>query len=139
MQMRHGGLVLDLPEGWSDRSTLLFTGPREKDRPGPAMSVHFLIGEGKDPRGVLIQEFEKRAEVDPDAKVLEEGEFTSRLGQGWCLQQVSTLDDDAIRQVSVCFAIGPVCILAHATCDATQWDTEGPVLMQALSTIGAAA
>lgn len=138
MEMRHGGLVMDLPEGWSDRSTLLFTGPRTTDAPGPAMSVHFLIGEGKDPRGVLIAEFEKRAEVDPTAKVLEEGAFRSRLGEGWCLQQESTADDLHIRQISVCFALGPVCILAHATCDAHQWDTDGQTLMQTLSTLGAA-
>ncbi len=138
MEMRHGGLVMDLPEGWSDRSTLLFTGPRTADAPGPAMSIHFLLGEGTDPRAILIQEFEKRSEVDPTAKVLEEGAFKSRLGDGWCLQQHSTADDLAIRQISVCFSLGPVSILAHATCDEHQWETDGQILLNTLSTLGAA-
>lgn len=139
MQMRHGGLVFDLPEGWSDRSTLLFTGPRSGEEPGPAMSLHFLIGEGTEPRAILISEFEKRVEVDPSAKVLEEGTFASRLGEGWCLHQSSTVDDATIRQVSVCFVLGPICILAHATCDASRWDSDGDTLLQTLATLGAAA
>ena len=30
MEIRHGGLVLDIPETWMDRSTLLFIRPPEK-------------------------------------------------------------------------------------------------------------
>lgn len=132
--VRHGGFAIDVPDGWSDQSTLLFVAPRLASdprslhgevKPTETISVRFVLGAGAgeagagalelDAAGLLASQVEALKVTDPDFTVLATGPFTSGLGEGWQQTQRITVGGVALLQLATATVIGPIAILATAT------------------------
>ncbi len=122
MEFRHGGLRLDLPDGWLDQSTLLFVAPPTREstmsthrvvEPSEAVSVNFVLDPG-DPKALLAEQARSLAAADPDFEVLEEAPFACGLGDGWCCVQRMAVRGVPVRQIAVACAVGPVAVVATA-------------------------
>ncbi len=124
MEVRHGGLVIDVPEGWSDQSTLLFVAPRDEATaatvakvavPTEAVAVRFRMSEDKDAAAVLAEEFTGVRAADPDAEEIESGPFSCPLGAGAYRVARVRVGHAPLVQLTAAVVLGPVCVLATAS------------------------
>ena len=124
MKLKHGALVIDLPDTWTDQSSLLFVAPREEQqlpttaavqRPTEAVAMNFLIADTDDPRAILEQQADRMRELHAGFEVLEDGPFTCGLGKGWRYIQRLTVAEVPVRQIAVACVIGPVAVVATAS------------------------
>jgi hypothetical protein len=123
--VRHGGLTVDIPEGWSDRSTLLFVGPsplaadlptaQHVSSPAEAVSIAFVPTAGKDVDALLAEQSEPIRKAVDQAGEAEVSEVTSGLGPGRLLSQPIVLGSDHLRQLIAVFPVGEVTVVATAT------------------------
>ncbi len=120
--MRHGGLALDIPETWSDFSTLLFVAPSRDDKlptassvghGGEAVSVTFLVSDQK-PQEILAAHSTSIEEASLEVTVLEEGPFESPLGSAWHHLQRLVLAGQPVLQIVVVISARGLAIVATA-------------------------
>jgi hypothetical protein len=125
MELRHGGLVIDLPEGWSDQSTLLFVAPppalvgavpaaNAVAQPTEAVSLRFAVAGGREARALLEEQTAALRRTDPALSLVEEGPFSAPFGRGWRVVQRLSLGGIALRQIAVACLRGEVALLATA-------------------------
>jgi hypothetical protein len=147
MRIRHGGLSIDVPDDWSDQSTLLFvSAPRSTSTAGSApgreasresVAIRFLLGEGKDPRAILSRQLEELSTTYPGVTVVNEGRFVCGLGEGWSKTLSVPMGAIVIRQIVVCCVMGRVAIVASASMgDESRHDAE-PRLRRLLESMAA--
>jgi hypothetical protein len=119
---RHGGLCLDLPVDWADRSTLLFVAPPSDEGSLPeAVSIRLAYSDD-DPRAVLAaQEAQLRA-LDPELERVSEGAFASALGDGWQSEYRLCLEGVEARQIGVACATDELLVFATASAGAERFD-----------------
>ncbi len=124
MEVQHGGLIIDVPEGWSDQSTLLFVAPRDSQTaatvakvavPTVAVAVRFRGSDGLDAVAVLAEELSGVRAADPDAVELEAGPFSCPLGAGAFRVVRLRVSQAPLVQITAAVVLGPVCVLATAS------------------------
>jgi hypothetical protein len=140
MKVRHGGFAIDIPSGWSDQSTLLFVGPRDRTTlpathkvspPAEAVAVTFA-GPSEDARALLEEQAEMLRAADADFEVLEEGPFECELGHGH--RFVQKLDAGGTKiQIAVAVPAHGATVIATATCAQERY---GKVQEQLLRVLG---
>jgi hypothetical protein len=142
MEIVHGGLVIDVPAGWTDASSLLFVAPRVHDlptknavdAPTETLSIRFAFAREEDSaRSLLDGELASLRAVDKNARVLDEGEHASDLGAGWRQTLAVTIGGAPLRQIAVCIIAGPVAVLATATAGEARFALARPTLEAALT------
>ncbi|HEY4220582.1 MAG TPA: hypothetical protein VGO62_04550 [Myxococcota bacterium] len=122
MQVRHGGLVLDVPSDWLDQSSLLFVAPRAASTLPSAVKVSspveslavrtVVVDAGVSARALLDADNAALASVDASADLVSEG----ALGAGYQRVHRVTLLGHPLRQVSFALVVGELAVLATATC-----------------------
>lgn len=146
--MRHGELEIQLPDGWTDQSTLLFQGPPESaSRPtlsriadsNPTVSVRFFHREAADPREILAEELRQLQELDPDCTLQTQGPITSALGEGWHIVHRTGEEQGPMQQLLACFCLPKTVILACAQSHAHSFSATEPLLREILSSLAARA
>ena len=147
MKIRHGALQIDLPEDWSDQSSLLFVAPRDKhpartahptQQTTEAVALNFVDAQGQDAQTILRQQSETLGAADPSFRVLAEEPFACRLGEGWLVTQTLTAADVTLRQLCLAVVIGRIVILATAACSDARFarnEAELRSILQSLETI----
>ena len=114
MEIRHGGLALDVPADWRDQSTLLFVAPIEDgERASEVVSVSFHAG-AIAPRDLLRDQADQMRAMDPALEVIGDGPFDCALGEGWSLVQKLTLDGNPVQQIVVACPAGGTTVMATA-------------------------
>jgi hypothetical protein len=151
MRLVHGGLALDLPEGWSDQSTLLFTAPvddvpmptaKRTARPTESLAVTFGLaqrragGADDDADAVVREEVERLKAADPALELVEVRPFVGGLGKGSLAVVKLTLAEIALRQLTVAVVVGPVVVCATASCVEAVFARREPALLSLLQSIG---
>ncbi|MDP2339998.1 MAG: hypothetical protein Q8O67_03485 [Deltaproteobacteria bacterium] len=145
MRLVHGGLALDLPEGWSDQSTLLFTAPvddvplptaKRTTRPTESLAVTFGLAGSDDADAVVREEVEKLRAADPALELVEVRPFTGGLGTGSLAVVRLSLAEIALRQLTVAVVVGPVVIRATVSCVEGAFARREPALIALLQSIG---
>jgi hypothetical protein len=144
--IRHGELEIQLPEGWTDQSTLLFQGPPETaSRPtlsriadsNPTVSVRFFHRESADPRDVLAEEFRQLQAMDPGCTMQQQGPLSSELGEGWHLVHRSGDAQEPMQQILACFCLPKTVVLACAQSHAHSFPALEPMLRTILRSLAA--
>ncbi len=144
--VRHGGLAIDIPDGWADQSTLLFVAPRLEPnpralhtelRPTETVSVRFVLGENLDAKELLAAQIDAMKVTDPDFAVVASGAFSSGLGAGWQQTQRITVGGVALKQLATATVIGPVAVLATATSSEARFPLVESALLATLSSMKA--
>lgn len=145
-EVRHGGFAIDVPDGWSDQSTLLFVGPLEptsatsleSTRALPeTIAIRFSMVGADDPRQLLIAQADQLADIDPDFEVTDEGSFDCPLGDGFQYTHRLSLDGVTMRQITVACAVGAVVIVATASAADERFDKKKAELIAILSSMRA--
>jgi hypothetical protein len=142
MEIVHGGLVIDVPGGWTDASSLLFVAPRTHDlptknavdAPTETISVRFAFaGAADSARSILANELASLRAIDANARVVDEGEHRCDLGAGWRQTLAVTIAGAPLRQLAVCVVTGPVAVLATATAGEARFALARPTLEASLA------
>jgi hypothetical protein len=122
--LRHGGLVVDVPETWTDQSTLLLVAPasgptlpttRAVSEPVETVTIRMLAKDARSLAEVLQDEVAGLQRMQAGARVVDEGAFSCGLGTGARLELVLDLDGLALRQILLAAGQGDVVVLAIAT------------------------
>lgn len=121
--LRHGGLVVDVPAGWTDQSTLLLVAPpapalptvRAVSEPVESVTIRFIAAAGRSAADVLRDEVAGLARTQAAATVVEEGAFACGLGPGARLEATVDLDGLVLRQLLAAVVAGDLVVLAVAT------------------------
>ena len=137
VEVRHGGFALDLPEGWSDQSTLLFIGPTGDGFPD-AVSVKFSLDAPATPRAILDAQAAQLGMVDPDFTVLDDGPFHCGLGDGWRFVQRLTLDGVVMQQITAAVIVGGVTVIATASAGEARFAEQEAKLVEVLESMRSA-
>jgi hypothetical protein len=125
MRLVHGGLALDLPAGWSDQSTLLFTAPvddvalpttRKTQRTTESVAVTFALADDKDADAIVRDEVEQLKAADPGLVLVEVAPFSCALGDGRLATVKLTLGETPLRQLTLAVLVGPIVVRATASC-----------------------
>ena len=144
MHICHGGLVVDVPESWADRSTLLFVAPQEDNRlptaqpveqSTEAVSINFVRDVEGDASAVLHDQIERLRAVDPEFQMLHEEPFTCGLGTGWQITQRLHLAGVAVRQLVAACVVGRICIVATASATDERFSQHEPRLRAILQSL----
>ena len=131
MQMRHAGLVFDLPDGWRDESALLFVGPSRApqlptttpvQRPGEALAVRFRSHEGKSTEALLEEDLHAARAFDTAIDVVAVESFSCGLGAGKVQERALQLAGQPVLQLVACVVVGPVAVTATASYGASDKD-----------------
>lgn len=146
--VRHGGLTVDIPEGWSDRSTLLFVGPsplaaalpttQPVSQVAEAVAISFVPTEGKELTELLADQSTPLRAAAEHFEVLEEGDLQSGLGQGRIATQQLSVGSDRLRQLTAVFSVGEVSVVATATTGEAGFDVAKGRLMDVLESLNRA-
>ncbi len=137
MKLQHGGFSIELPDDWSDMSTLMFVGPPEAPAlptvspvqgPAESVTVSFVVVDDEDARTVLRQQAKALETTDPSFRVLDEGPFTCGLGEGHRFRQTIEADGVEVHQLCVACVLGPVAVVATASATAERFDRCAPKL-----------
>ncbi len=144
MRLVHGGLALDLPEGWSDQSTLLFTAPVD-DAPLPtahrparsteSLALTFALAKDADADAVVRDEVDKLRAADPGLVLVEVRPFSCGLGAGALAVVRLSLADIALRQLTAAVVVGPVVVRATVSCVEGVFARREPALLALLQSI----
>lgn len=147
MKVRHGNLGLEVPDSWSDQSTLLFVAPlpeapalpmlRAQDEPTEAVSVAFRRAQGKSAQALLEEQAQALSTMDEGFVVLSSGPFSSGLGPGWKITQRVLMGGAALRQISAAFVLGPVAVIATAAASDARFERVEVALTQVLRSLSA--
>jgi hypothetical protein len=123
MHVRHGGISIDIPESWSDQSTLLFTAPFPTEtvptaarlqQAAEAVSVSFIRDAGQTAKEVLAAQAQELGQHVPDFAVVSEGPFDCGLGKGWRYTQRFSVDGVSVQQLAVACPAGELVVVATA-------------------------
>jgi hypothetical protein len=140
VRISHGGLSVDVPAGFTDRSTLLFVGPPRAalptahavKRPAAAVSVTFSrLSRNEEARavelagGAPVGDLDRaRARVEAEARALQgavdvkplhAGPFESGLGVGWRAEVTLVVEGTTLREILYAVARGPLVVCAAAS------------------------
>jgi hypothetical protein len=133
MKQRHAGIVLEIPDGWVDRSTLLYVGPTRANGSAQAVSIVFV------PRGSPQEALERQAdelrEMDPDLEILSSEPFSAPLGAGWCLLQRYVMNGSPVRQLAVALPVPHGLLIATAATTEARFAKEEAELRRILSSL----
>ncbi len=148
MQLRHGGLTIEVPDDWEDRSTLLFVAPRDTaelptvaavQRPTEAVAIAFVrVKSGETAEDVMRSQAEQARALNPEFEVSDAGPIDSALGSGWCQTQSLTVFDMPVRQLSAAFVVGPVAVVATASAAESRFARCSEMLSSVLRSLGPA-
>jgi hypothetical protein len=117
MELRHGAILFDVPEGWSDRSTLLFVGPAQPN--GSSEAVSLVFSAETSPKDALERQADEIREIDPKLEILKSEPFRSPLGSGCSLLQRYVMNGAPVRQMAVALPLrGGVVIATAVTIEA---------------------
>ena len=134
MKVRHGGFQIDIPSGWSDQSTLLFVGPRDRSSgPAEAVAVTFA-GPTENAREILEQQAARLESSDPSFERIEDAPFECALGRGHQFVQALELGGEKV-QIAVAVPVNDATIIATATCARARYDVVKEELMRILSSM----
>lgn len=125
-RMRHGRLTIDLPEGWSDRSTLLFVGPpptlptaAKRTLPQPSITMTMVKTKGEQPideaRALLDDELAGLGAMDVGLEVLKVEDFRTAMGDGVLSTHRLTLDGVRLVQLHAVVVVGQLAVRAAAS------------------------
>lgn len=146
MRMRHGGLGIDIPEGWADQSTLLFVAPLREQRlptarqPGAsteAISINFMQAGAKDAAALTADHIAQLSSIDPERSPVGIAEpFETGLGMG-ALQRVRlTISGVVVRQLVVAVVVAGIAVVAQAACPEWLANEREPALTAILKSLG---
>lgn len=147
MRLVHGGLALDLPEGWSDQSTLLFTAPvddaalpttRRTVRSTESVAVTFAFAGDDDADAIVRDEVEKLRAADANLTLVDVGPFSCALGAGRLAVVKLTLADTPLVQLTAAVVVGRIVVRATASCVEAAFPRREPALRAILQSIGLA-
>ena len=144
MPLQHGGLVIEVPDGWADRSSLLFVAPREPstlpsavkvEEPTESLSVRFESVDPETTAMSLLEDEHARfvATVGIEPEVVEDAAFVCPLGAGRQRIQKIALGGAPLRQICVAVVVGKVAVLATATAGEARFARVKPQLERALA------
>lgn len=144
--IRHGGLEVDLPGDWEDRSSLLFVAPasdaslpvgNKVEASREAITIDFTFGDGRDAKVILEERAAGLRKIDPGFEVIEQGPFECGFGEAWCYEQRLTLGEVRVRQLAVVCCVGPVAISATAAASEERFGAVRPRLEAVLRSLRA--
>jgi hypothetical protein len=145
--VQHASLALDLPDGWTDQSTLLFVAPPPestdvvpgKALPGEAIAVRFAAAAGRSAAECLQQQLRSAQQADPNARLISESDFHCRLGAGRLAEQELELAGERLSQLVACVVVGPVAVVASASCGSGAFSQQRARLLAVLTSLRAVA
>jgi len=144
VKLHHGALVVDLPNGWSDRSTLLFVAPPETQNlpttahvqePTEAIAVHFSHTSAQSAQQVLHEQSEQLRQVDPNYRLVSEGPFSCGLGEGWRYTQELKVGEQYVSQLSVACLLKTLAIVATASAPSARFARNQAQLLTILESL----
>ena len=141
MELRHGGFVVDVPEGWQDQSALLLVAPPPSatpmkiDEPTETLAIRFVAVGANDTAISLLEGEQARLEAALESKVIvvDDAPFTCALGVGWHRTHKVSIAGVPLRQLCVAIVVGDVAVLATATAGETRFAKARPLLERALA------
>jgi hypothetical protein len=133
MEMRHGAIVFDVPEGWIDRSTLLFVGPAQAN--GTSEAVSILFSAESSPKDALERQADEIRELDPKLEVLKSEPFEAPLGSGWCLLQRYVMNGSPVLQLAVALPVRGGLVIATAVAIEARFAKQEAELRRILSSL----
>jgi hypothetical protein len=148
ISIQHAALAIDIPDEWRDQSTLLFVAPpppptdyadSKPKVPGQAIAVRFVEAAGRSASDYLKEQHVVAVATDPNARLINEAEFRCGLGPGRIMEQELTLAGHRLCQFSACVIIGPIAVLATASCGAGAPAVERTKLVERLASLRAVA
>lgn len=124
--MRHGRLAIDVPNGWTDRSTLLYVGPppalpttAQRELPGPSITMTTVRVKGEQPtaeaRAILDDELAGLRAMDVGLEVLRVEDFTTAMGDGVLSTHRLALDGVRLLQLHAVVVVGQIAVRAAAS------------------------
>jgi hypothetical protein len=145
--IQHAGLALDVPAGWTDQSTLLFVAPvpapvdvaQPRAAPVEAIAVRFAAAGGRTAEDCLDEQLGSARLTDPKARVLGVSDFHCGLGAGRLGEQTLEIAGERLCQLIACVVVGPVAIVASASCGEANFPRQREHLLQALASLRAVA
>lgn len=146
MEFRHGGLSIDLPPTWADRSTLVFVAPQvqaaglptmaDVETPTEVVRIEFLMNPERDAKGFLSAQVGSIVEGDPSfVQQVDEGAFSCGLGEGWQVTLRASLEGYTTRQILVAIARGDIVVLASAIAADDRFDQRRTELVSILQSL----
>jgi hypothetical protein len=145
--VQHASLALDVPAGWTDQSTLLFVAPAAelngvvpgRAAPGEAIAVRFAAATGRS-AGECLQEQLRAVQLsDPKARLASESDFQCGLGAGRLAELELELAGERLSQLVACVVVGPVAVVASASCGSAAFPQQRAQLLSVLSSLRAVA
>ncbi len=148
VSIQHAALAIDIPDEWKDQSTLLFVAPPPAPAdyadarpkvPGQAIAVRFVDAAGRSASDYLKEQHAAAVATDPASRLVNESEFRCGLGSGRIMEQELTLAGYRLCQYSACVILGPIAVLATASCGAGASADERAKLVERLKSLRAVA
>lgn len=140
MAIQHGGVKIDVPPNWLDRSTLLFIRPPHQvptsasvDPSTEAVSVSFLTD--LSPQDALRRQFDQLRGIDPQLTLLSEEPFACGLGEGHAYIQRFRVEGRPMLQLVIACQAGDVVVLATGSAAEERFDGCREQLRQILASI----
>jgi hypothetical protein len=145
--VQHASLALDVPDGWTDQSTLLFVAPPAastdvvpaRATPGEAIAVRFAAAAGRSAADCLKEQLGSTRLTDPHARVISETDFRCGLGPGRLAEQELEVAGQRLSQLIACVVVGPVAVVASASCASAAFARHRARLLEALCSLRAVA
>jgi hypothetical protein len=110
--LRHGGIDVDVPDGWSDQSNLVFVAPGESPE---TISIRFTAVEGKSARELAHAEIAALSRLESHVQLTSEGAFMTGLGEAYRVEIRVLLESVPMTQVVYAVIIEPLAVIATAT------------------------
>ena len=139
--LRHGGVVVDLPDDWADRSTLLFVGPTppsptlQKQRVAqPSVSMTFVRA-SKSAREILEDELEGLRAMSLGFALASVEPFTCAFGDGVISRHRLELDGVSLVQLHAVAVRQTVAVRAVASAGELDFARLEPVLRSVLASL----
>jgi hypothetical protein len=127
--LRHGGVVVDVPDSWSDQSTVLLVAPpagsglpttKAVSEPVETVTIRFFAADGRPASQVLRDEVEGLARIQQGADIVKEGDFRCGLGAGALLEAKLDLGGLVLHQLLAAVVRDELVVLAVATASETK-------------------
>ena len=143
MEVRHGAIVIDVPNEWEDRSTLLFVAPQPQSNlptanevhdSTEAVSVRFVMGSDS-AEDYLAAQAAELAELRTGHELQAQGTFACGLDGAWHHVRRVEVAGQRLRQLAVAAPLGPMLVVATAAAGDARFDFVREQLTAILSSL----
>lgn len=141
--LHHGGLVLDVPAGWSDQSTLLVVAPPPPAAPtanasaavAETVSIRFVGLDGRDAATIVRDEVQALQQMAASVTAGDVSDFVCGLGKGARLDARLGLNGLEIAQVAIAVVLAETAVVGVGVCTAARAEQVQPTLVAMLRSL----